>query len=205
MVIIEFLQLDMCTIVHIDVDDDEKEAAELAVSSIPALRVLTPDGRLIASTEGAMGADAMADWLAEQFPKAMANAARSTASGRLPVMSVLSVLKDFRSRESTVREVFEAINLQRKSSYTTVLKMLQIMHEKDLVARNEEMRAHVYMAKVKQNETGKQMLNEVMNKVFGGSALKLVQQVLENETTSAEEMMAIREMIQKAELEAKDK
>ena len=118
-------------------------------------------------------------------------------------LEILSVL--WEKGESTVREVFEAINLHRKSSYTTVLKMLQIMHEKGLVERNEESRAHIYTAKVKQNETGKQMINEVMNKVFGGSALKLVQQVLENETTSAEDMTAIRKMIQQAELEATDK
>lgn len=118
-------------------------------------------------------------------------------------LEILSVL--WENGESTVREVFEAINLQRKSSYTTVLKMLQIMHEKNLVERNEENKAHVYRAKVKQNETGKQMLNEVMNKVFGGSALKLVQQVLENEVTSADEMKAIREMIEQAESEAKEK
>ncbi len=105
----------------------------------------------------------------------------------------------------TVRKVFEQINLQRKSSYTTVLKMLQIMHEKNLVERNEEKKAHVYCAKIKRNETGKQMLNEVMNKVFGGSALKLVQQVLENEVTSAEEMSQIRKMIEQAESEAKNK
>ncbi len=104
-----------------------------------------------------------------------------------------------------MREVFEAINLQKKSSYTTVLKMLQIMHEKNMVERNEEKKAHIYRAKIKQNETGKQMLNEVMNKVFGGSALKLVQQVLENEVTSAEEMSEIRKMIEQAELEAKEK
>lgn len=118
-------------------------------------------------------------------------------------LEILSVL--WEKGESTVREVFDAINLQRKSSYTTVLKMLQIMHEKGLVERNEEMRAHVYRAKIKQNETGKQMLNDVMNKVFGGSALKLVQQVLENEVTTAEEMSEIRKMIEQAELEAKSK
>ena len=90
--------------VHVDVDDAEKEAAELAVSSIPALRVLSPDGRLIASTEGAMDADALADWLAEQFPSAVDNAAGAATSGRLTAMSVLKILKDFKSRESTVRE-----------------------------------------------------------------------------------------------------
>ena len=118
-------------------------------------------------------------------------------------LEILSVL--WEKGEATVREVFEVINPQKGTSYTTVLKLMQIMFEKGLVERNEEKRAHVYTAKIKQNETGKQMLDEVMNKVFGGSALKLVQQVLENETTSAEEMTEIRKMIEQAEREAKEK
>ena len=117
-------------------------------------------------------------------------------------LEILSVL--WKKGEATVREVFEEINSRRKTSYTTVLKLLQIMHEKNLVERNEDARAHVYRAKIKQNETGKQMLDEVLEKVFGGSALRLVQQVLENETTSAEEMSEIRKMIEKAEKEAKE-
>jgi predicted transcriptional regulator len=118
-------------------------------------------------------------------------------------LEILSVL--WEKGEATVREVFEVINQQKKTSYTTILKFMQIMHEKGLVKRNENSRAHIYRAKIKQTETGKQMLDEVMNKVFGGSALKLVQQVLENETTSAEEMSQVRKMIEQAEKEAKSK
>ncbi len=118
-------------------------------------------------------------------------------------LEILSVL--WEKGEATVREVFERINSEKKTTYTTVLKLMQIMHEKGLVERNEESRAHVYRAKIKQNETGKQMLDEVLDKVFGGSALKLVQQVLENETTSTDEMREIRKMIEQAEKEAKEK
>ncbi len=128
---------------------------------------------------------------------------KSTNKPTKSELEILSVL--WEKGEATVREVFEVINSQKGTSYTTVLKLMQIMHEKGLVERNEDARAHVYRAKVKQNETGKQMLNEVMDKVFGGSALKLVQQVLENETTSAEEMSEIRKMIEQAEREAKGK
>jgi BlaI family transcriptional regulator, penicillinase repressor len=116
-------------------------------------------------------------------------------------LAILSVLWEMEA--ATVREVYERIDAERKTSYTTILKLLQIMHEKDLVTRNEENRAHVYRAKIRQNETGRQMLDEVLNKVFGGSALKLVQQVLENETTGPDEMREIRRMIERAEKEAK--
>lgn len=112
-------------------------------------------------------------------------------------LEILSVL--WKLDQATVREVFELVNEQRPASYTTVLKLMQIMHEKGLVERDAANKAHVYRAKIKQNETGKQMIQDVLQKVFGGSALRLVQQVLETETTSAEEMKEIRKMIEQAE------
>lgn len=117
-----------------------------------------------------------------------------------PTKSELEILSVLWARGSaTVREVFEVINEQRPASYTTVLKLMQIMREKDLVACDSANKAHVYQAKIKQNETGRRMLQEVLHKIFGGSALKLVQQVLETEMTTAEEMKEIRKMIKQAE------
>jgi predicted transcriptional regulator len=124
----------------------------------------------------------------------MTKKANKPTASELEILSVLWKLE-----KATVREVFELINEQRTASYTTVLKLMQIMHEKGLVERDAANKAHVYRAKIKQNETGKQMLRDVLQKVFGGSALRLVQQVLETETTSAEEMKEIRKMIEQAE------
>ena len=112
-------------------------------------------------------------------------------------LEILSVIWELET--ATVREVHDRLNAQKPTGYTTVLKLLQLMDEKGLVERDKTNRAHVYRAKTKQNETGKQMLGDVLQKVFGGSALKLVQQVLETETTTAEDLKAIRRMIQEAE------
>lgn len=112
-------------------------------------------------------------------------------------LEILSVL--WEKETATVREVHERLNAQKPTGYTTVLKLLQLMDEKNLVERDKANRAHVYRAKIKQSDTGRQMLGDVLQKVFGGSALKLVQQVLENETTSKEELKEIRRMIQEAE------
>ena len=112
-------------------------------------------------------------------------------------LEILSVIWELEA--ATVREVYERLNVTKPTGYTTVLKLLQLMDEKGLVERDRANRAHVYRAKVKQNETGKQMLGDVLQKVFGGSALKLVQQVLETETTTAEDLKEIRKMIQEAE------
>ncbi len=107
-----------------------------------------------------------------------------------PTQAELEILCVIWERETaTVREIFEVINQRKPTIYTTVLKLLQIMDEKGLVERDRTNRAHVYRAKIKQSDTGKQMLRDVVQKVFGGSALKLVQQVLETETTSLANML----------------
>ncbi len=123
-----------------------------------------------------------------------------------PTQAELEILCVIWERETaTVREIFEVINQRKPTIYTTVLKLLQIMDEKGLVERDRTNRAHVYRAKIKQSDTGKQMLRDVVQKVFGGSALKLVQQVLETETTSAEDLREIRKMIREAEKKGESK
>ncbi len=123
-----------------------------------------------------------------------------------PTQAELEILCVIWERETaTVREIFEVINRRKPTIYTTVLKLLQIMDEKGLVERDRTNRAHVYRARIKQSDTGKQMLRDVVQKVFGGSALKLVQQVLETETTSAEDLREIRKMIREAEKKGESK
>ncbi len=123
-----------------------------------------------------------------------------------PTQAELEILSIIWEREAaTVREVHEILDERKPTGYTTVLKLLQLMDEKGLVERDKTNRAHVYRAKIKQNDTGKQMLSDVMQKVFGGSALRLVQQVLETETTTAEDLREIRKMIREAEKKGESK
>jgi BlaI family transcriptional regulator, penicillinase repressor len=97
----------------------------------------------------------------------------------------------------TVRELFEAVNLGRPVVYTGVLKLLQIMTEKGLVARDERGRAHVYRAAVSQADTERRFLQELSEKFFAGSAAQLALRALQIEKASDEELDAIRELIGK--------
>jgi predicted transcriptional regulator len=82
--------------------------------------------------------------------------------------------------ESTVREVHEALNKEESSGYTTALKMLQVMHQKGLVIRDDSQRAHVYSAAVSKLETQSSFLSDLVNKLFDGSTSQLVLQALGN-------------------------
>lgn len=122
-----------------------------------------------------------------------------------PTTSELEILNILWEKESaTVREVFEVISATKPITYTTVLKLMQIMTDKDLVERDEQGKAHLYRAKIAQAETQKGMVSELLEKVFRGSAMELMQHILESKKTSPAEMKEIRKMIAKAEKEAKN-
>ena len=112
-------------------------------------------------------------------------------------LEILSVL--WEKNAATVREVYEIINASKPTTYTTVLKTMQIMFEKGLVERDDSNRAHVFKAGQPQAETQKNLVSDLLEKAFRGSALKLVQHVLETKPASAEDLKQIRKLINQAE------
>lgn len=113
-----------------------------------------------------------------------------------PTDSELDILRVLWQRgASTVREVYETLNEKRPTGYTTVLKLMQIMTEKELVRRNEEQRAHVYEASLPQEQTQQLLIGDLLERAFDGSAKKLVMQALSAQKASAEDLSEIREML----------
>jgi predicted transcriptional regulator len=107
-------------------------------------------------------------------------------------LALLQVL--WRHGPSTVREMQRHFD----RGYTTVLKQLQIMHEKGLVHRDESKRAHVYSAAVEADATQRRLIDDLAERAFGGSAQSLVLQALDASRIDTDEMEAIRAMIQDA-------
>ncbi|HEX8703641.1 MAG TPA: BlaI/MecI/CopY family transcriptional regulator [Myxococcaceae bacterium] len=119
---------------------------------------------------------------------------------KLPTDAELGILRVLWKRgPSTVREVHEA--LQDGSGYTTVLKLMQIMFEKGLVARNESQRAHVYSAQATQQKTQRQLVTDLVDRAFGGSPAQLAMQALSSKKTSPEELAELRRLLDTLEQE----
>jgi predicted transcriptional regulator len=109
-------------------------------------------------------------------------------------LEILRVL--WQNGPSTVRDVQEALNRNKPTGYTTVLKLMQIMTEKGLVRRDEGQRAHVYEARFAQEQTQQQLIGDLIERVFDGSAAKLLMQALATkEKTSSEELSEIRRVL----------
>src|SRR4028119_901460 len=98
-----------------------------------------------------------------------------------PTESELEILQIlWNKRIATVREVHEELIKTKDIGYTTTLKLMQIMHEKGLVKRDESVRTHVYQAAVNKEKTQKHLLEKVIENLFGGSSTQLILQALGN-------------------------
>lgn len=107
-------------------------------------------------------------------------------------LTLLNVL--WRLGPVTVRQIHDVVSLTQKTGYTTVLKILQIMHEKSLVIRDESNRAHIYAAANSETHTQSSLIQDLIRKAFGGSTSKLVMRALDS-STSTEDINDIRELL----------
>ena len=113
-----------------------------------------------------------------------------------PTDSELAILRILWARgPSTVRQVHEALADTRDTGYTTTLKLMQIMADKGLVKRNETERTHVYSASAGEEQTQRQLVQDLVDKAFGGSAAQLVLRALSAEGASDAELKEIRQLI----------
>ena len=113
-----------------------------------------------------------------------------------PTESELEILRVLWSKESaTVREVHEALAASKDVGYTTTLKLMQIMHEKGLVSRDDSSKTHIYKALVSREKTQKHLLGKMIDNLFAGSPAQLVMQALGNHKTSRDELDEIQDLL----------
>jgi predicted transcriptional regulator len=99
----------------------------------------------------------------------------------------------------TVREVHQRIAERRDAGYTTVLKLMQIMTDKDLLVRDENVRPQIYRPTKSQTHTQRQLVTDLLERAFKGSSGKLVLAALSSRKTSPEERRLIQELLDKHE------
>jgi predicted transcriptional regulator len=125
---------------------------------------------------------------------------RSKSEPPRPTQAELEILSVLWLRgPSSVREVQETLSAAREMGYTTVLKLLQIMARKGLVARDERERTHVYRAALAQEQTQRQLVTDLLERAFNGSASQLILQALAARRASPDEMAEIRRMLDQAQ------
>jgi len=118
------------------------------------------------------------------------------SDGRRPTEAETEILRVLWDRgPSTVREVHAALEGQRGTGYTSVLKLMQIMAQKGLAARDESHRSHVYRPLVQREGVEERLVGDLIDRVFDGSASDLVVRALASKPASKEELSALRSML----------
>ena len=112
-------------------------------------------------------------------------------------LTILRILWD--KGPSTVRDVNEAMNEDENTGYTTTLKLMQIMTEKGLVVRDDSQFKHIYRPALTEEKAQKQLVGDLLDRAFSGSAEKLVMRALSAKKVSAKELASIRKMINEFE------
>ena len=111
-------------------------------------------------------------------------------------MDVLQIL--WANGPSTVRFVHDTLNEQKDAvQYTTTLKLMQVMAEKGILARDESSMKHIYSALLEEEKTKGMMLGRFVDNMYNGSVSSLVMALIDNEKTSAKELQVLKELAKK--------
>lgn len=108
-------------------------------------------------------------------------------------LRILSIL--WESGPCTARDVHNGLNTEKATNYSTTVKMLAVMFEKQLVTRDESVSPMAFSAAIDQDQTRQGTLSDVVQKLFDGSTKSLVLHLLSSQTTSTEDLSEIRQLI----------
>jgi predicted transcriptional regulator len=127
-----------------------------------------------------------------------------TPNTTLPSPAELEILHSlWRKGPQTVREVYDGLKRKHEIGYTTVLKTMQVMAEKDLLTRDESERSHVYAAAVPEKSIKRRLVSDLLDRVFDGSAASLVLQALSTKRASPDDIRKIRKLLNEHRAEDK--
>lgn len=122
----------------------------------------------------------------------------SPSDAELEILQIIWEIKEVR-----VKDIFDKLSQYKEVGYTTVLKTMQIMHEKGVLEREADGKSHIYRTLVEKKDIQEKFLDKILNKVYHGSAFNLVMSALGNYSASEQELEKIKELIKQQELKAK--
>lgn len=127
------------------------------------------------------------------------------ATSRLhPTKAELTILRVlWRHGPLSVREVQHILEQAKPTGYTSVLKTMQIMTDKGLVGRDDTCRPQIYRARYSQTRTQKQLLSDLLERVYGGSVKALVMHAIGTHRPSPKDLEVIEALLDRFEGEKK--
>jgi BlaI family transcriptional regulator, penicillinase repressor len=112
-------------------------------------------------------------------------------------LQILKILWDL--GPSPVRKIHARLNADKGTNYSTTVKMLSVMLDKGIVKRDENESPHVYRAALSRDKAGKQMLRDLIDRVYDGAAMSLILQALGSTTATQAELDEARRLLDRLE------
>ena len=98
----------------------------------------------------------------------------------------------------TVRDVYQALLARRQVAYTTVMTMMNILEQKGFLKKSAgEDRAYLYEPAKSRKSVMREMVNEFVERVFGGSANPLMLHLIEDEHITKKDFDDLRKLVRK--------
>jgi predicted transcriptional regulator len=116
-------------------------------------------------------------------------------------LSILNVL--WQNGPATVREIHEIVNASKPTAVNTVLRMLQIMNEKELVTRDDSVRPQIYRARYSQQQTQTHLVKDLLQRAFDGSVKEMVMRALSTRKPSSKTLKAMEKLLEEFEGDSK--
>ena len=112
-------------------------------------------------------------------------------------MQILRILWDL--GPSPVREIHRRLESAKGTNYSTTVKMLAVMLDKQLVTRDEQVHPHIYKAALTRDGAGKRLVRDIIDRVYSGSVHSLVLRAISMQRTTKEERDEIRRLLDRME------
>lgn len=116
-------------------------------------------------------------------------------------LSILNVL--WQKGPATVREIHAIVNESKPTAINTILRMLQIMTEKELVTRDDSVRPQIYRQRYSQQQTQTHLVKDLIQRAFDGSVKEMVIRALSTRKPSAKTLKAMEKLLEEFEGDSK--
>jgi predicted transcriptional regulator len=126
----------------------------------------------------------------------MVNESNSLGPLEADIMQVI-----WKLQKATVQNVYDQLSQDRNIAYNTVMTVMTRLAQKNVLKRQKDGRAYVYFPKTTKSEVGKGMLKYVIDKIFGGSNVPVISQLLDETELSEEERVLLKRLVEKKKSE----
>ncbi|MCJ7579854.1 MAG: BlaI/MecI/CopY family transcriptional regulator [Candidatus Aminicenantes bacterium] len=120
---------------------------------------------------------------------------RKLSPANLEIMKIV-----WEKGDVTINDVFESVNTKRddKLRRTTIQVQMNRLEDYGWLKHKKEGRTHIYSSVVEKQKTRRDILDDITQRVFGGSRAELMKCLLEDADVSSEDIKELRELLKKS-------